>query len=290
MHEFSLKFLKCAQCGCSLDLDIFSFNEEIEEGILRCQNCKLIFPIINKVPILWNNFSNYLSSRIILGGKLFRLANNKKMKKFVKDSLANSLRSLDDRTKHEEKWAKIYQNSMRSKFYSIIKNKLKHLPKSNLVLEYGCSIGIMANHLANFHNVVFGIDRSFTAIQFAKQNNKKNLDYFVTDSSFPIFGKKKFDLILALNILELIEPEDLLNRVNTQIKKGYFVLTDPYDFDRGKNSVKKPMNEISLRKSLNTLGFSITSKTKTPSFYPWNLKISLRTSLHYKVDLIIGKK
>ena len=290
MHEFSLKFLKCAQCGYSLDLDIFNFNEEIEEGILECQNCKLTFPIINKVPILWNNFSNYLSSRIILGGKLFQLAKNKKMKKFVKNSLPNSLRSLDDRTTLEEKWVQIYQNSMHSKFYSIIKNKLKHLPKSNLVLEHGCSIGIMTNHLANFHNVVFGIDRSFTAIQFAKQHNKKNLDYFVTDSLFPIFGKKKFDLILALNILELIEPEDLLNHVNMQIKKGYFVITDPYDFDRGKNSVKKPMNEVSLRKNLNTLGFSIISETKTPSFYPWNLKIGLRTALHYKVDLIIGKK
>ena len=37
-------------------------------------------------------------------------------------------------------------------------------------------------------------------------------------------------------------------------------------------------------------GFKINTKTKNPSYIPWNLKLNPRATLNYKVDLIIGKK
>jgi len=225
-----------------------------------------------------------------LGGKLFHSVSHDKMKKFLKHSLSNSKRNTDDRTTLEERWCKIYQNSQKSKFYSIIKNKLDAMPKSKLVLEYGCSIGILGSFLANSNQNVFGIDRSFSAISIAKKTQKDNLDYFVADLMSDIFGKTKFDLILALNVLELVEPKDLLQHVSKQILKGNFVISDPYDFDRGKNSVKKPLDELVLRASLEELGFVITVKTKKPSYLTWNLKLNPRTTLNYKVDLIIAKK
>jgi 2-polyprenyl-3-methyl-5-hydroxy-6-metoxy-1,4-benzoquinol methylase len=250
----------------------------------------MIFPIIDKIPIIWDDFSEYVSSRIVLGGKLFRMATHQKMKKFLKDSLSKAHRGNDDRTELEERWSRIYQNSKNSKFYSIIKNELRQIPKSDLVLEHGCSIGLMTSFLADYNKVVFGIDRSYSAISIAKKSGKKNLDYFVSDSLSLIFGKTKFDLILALNVLELIEPLDLLNHISKQINKGFFVISDPYDFDRGKYSVKKPLDEIFLRKSLYDLGFSISNKTRKPSFHPWNLKLSSRSTLNYKVDFIVAKK
>ncbi len=164
------------------------------------------------------------------------------------------------------------------------------MSKSKLVLEYGCSIGIMGNFLANSNQNVFGIDRSFGAISIAKKIQKDNLDYFVSDLMSDIFGKTKFDLILALNVLELVEPGDLLQHISKQIPKGTFVISDPYDFDRGKNSVKKPLDELTLRASLEELGFVIDMKTKKPSYLIWNLKLNPRSTLNYKVDLIIAKK
>jgi hypothetical protein len=116
------------------------------------------------------------------------------------------------------------------------------------------------------------------------------MDYFVADSLSPIFGKIKFDLILALNILEFIEPNDLLKHVYQQISKGTFVMSDPYDFDRGKNSVKKPLNELFLRTSIEEIGFNIMTKTKKPSYLPWSLKLNSRATLNYKVDLIFAEK
>ena len=290
MHEFSLNFLRCVRCGSKLELDVFKKETEIDEGILECKKCTLCFPIIKKIPIIWDDFSKYISERMMLGGKLFNFASHDKMKKFLKHSLSISKRNTDDRTTLEERWSNIYQNSQKSKFYSIIKNELDAMPKSKLVLEYGCSIGIMTSFLANSNQNVFGIDRSFSAISVAKKTQKDNLDYFVADSISDIFGKTKFDLILALNVLELVEPKDLLEHISQQIPKGRFVISDPYDFDRGKNSVKKPLDELTLRTSLEELGFTISVKTKKSSYLTWNLKLNPRSTLNYKVDLIIAKK
>ena len=290
MHEFSLNFLRCVRCGSKLELDVFKKETEIDEGILECKKCTLCFPIIKKIPIIWDDFSKYISERMMLGGKLFNFASHDKMKKFLKHTLSISKRNTDDRTTLEERWSRIYQNSQKSKFYSIIKNELDAMPKSKLVLEYGCSIGIMTSFLANSNQNVFGIDRSFSAISIAKKTQKDNLDYFVADLMSDVFGKTKFDLILALNVLELVEPKDLLKYISQQILKGYLVISDPYDFDRGKNSVKKPLDELTLRTSLEELGFTISVKTKKPSYLTWNLKLNPRSTLNYKVDLIIAKK
>ena len=171
MHEFSLNFLRCVRCGSKLDLDILKKETEIEEGFLECKKCRSCFPIIKKIPILWDDFSKYISERIALGGKLFNSASHDKMKKYLKHSLSNCRRKMDDRASLEKRWSKIYQNSQKSKFYSIIRNELDALPKSRLVLEYGCSIGAISSFLADANQNVFGIDRSFNAISVAKKKN-----------------------------------------------------------------------------------------------------------------------
>lgn len=290
MLESSLQFLRCVRCNSELELNAFKIGQEIEEGILECKKCNLEFPVIEKIPILWDDFSKYLSSHKILGGKLYRLVQTESLKKFLKFSLSKINPVSDDRTALEERWSMIYQNSKSSKFYSSVKNNLNFIKKSNLVLEYGCSIGTMTSFLAESHKMVFGVDRSFTALRCAKKSYKNNLDYVVSDFLSPVFGNLQFDLILALNVLELVEPMDLLNHVSKQISTGYFIITDPYDFDRGANSVKKPLDETTLRMNLKNLGFKIMPKTKIPSDISWNLKLNSRATLNYKVDFVIGKK
>jgi 2-polyprenyl-3-methyl-5-hydroxy-6-metoxy-1,4-benzoquinol methylase len=148
----------------------------------------------------------------------------------------------------------------------------------------------MTSFLAKSNRMVFGVDRSFSALRIAKKLPKNNLDYIVADFLSPIFGKFQFDLVLALNVLELVEPAEFLKHVSKQIDKGYFVISDPYDFDRGSNSVKKPLDEKLLRMNLQNLDFNITPETKTPSRMPWNLKLNSRATLNYDVDLVIAKK
>lgn len=289
MKEFSLDYLRCIKCGSKLELDVYKKQREIEEGILECVKCKSLYPVIEKIPILWNDFSNYLSNRRLLGGRLVNSVSGK-MRKFLKNSLAENNKNIEDRTNLEERWTTIYQNSTSSRFYSKIKNEISQLPNSNLALEYGCSIGKITSSLADSSQTVFGVDRSFSAIKVATQNSKENLDYFVADSLSPIFGKTKFDLIVALNLLELIEPIDFLKKISSQIQKGFLLISDPYDYDRGKNSVKKPLDETTLRVNLKNLKFRIVKKTEKPSHISWNLKLNPRTTLNYKVDLVIAEK
>ena len=290
MLESTLQFLRCVGCGSELELDTFRVGEEIEEGILICKKCTLEFPIVKKIPIMWEDFAQYLLPRKVLGGKLYGLVQTDRLKELIKSSLPKISTSFDDRTLLEERWSRIYQNSESSKFYSVLKNSLDSLERSNLVVEYGCSIGTMTSFLAESNDMVFGIDRSFAAITQAKQVHKNNLDYVISDILSPVFGTSQFDLVLALNILELVEPKELLNHVSKQVSSGYFVITDPYDFDRGVSSVKKPLDETTLRVNLRNLGFEILPETQIPSNILWALNINARAVLNYKVDLVIGKK
>ena len=289
MHESSLEFLRCPKCTTKLDLDVHLQSNEIDEGFLECHNCNLLFPIIEKVPILWDDFANYLSFRHILGGRLYRLAQSKKMRSFLKENLTKNIRN-NDRSSIEERWVRIYGESKNSTFYTFMKKTLDSLPESNFVLEYGCSIGILSSYLSNSNKRVIGLDQSFLALREAKNTFKPNLDYVVADSGSNIFGKQKFDLIVALNILELVEPSELIDNISNQVSDGYFVISDPYDYDRGSNSVKNPLDAIQLREKLSNVGFTIRPDTKTPSFIPWNLKLNSRATLNYEVDLVIGQK
>ena len=126
MLESSLEFLKCVNCGSKLELDSFKQDKEIIEGILECPKCNGQYPIIEKIPILWNDFPLYLSSRKKLGGKLYQLIENSKLKKFCKSSLSNISQPHEDRTALEERWSQIYQNSKSSKFYSEIQKNLNY--------------------------------------------------------------------------------------------------------------------------------------------------------------------
>ena len=289
MHEFSLDYLACPRCNSALELNSFCAQTEIDEGFLECHVCNLSFPIINKIPIIWDNFSKYLSVRTILGKNLFQMASHEKIKNFIKTSMSYGKTNLD-RTSLEEKWTNIYRDSKRSKFYTIIKNKIARISKTSLALEYGCSIGLITKSLAKHHEIVFGIDQSYSAISFAKKSKTENLDYFVADTLSPIFGNTKFDLVIALNLLDIVEPDKLLRHVSGQISKGFFMLSTPYDFERGINSVRYPLDAVSLRAKLNDLGFSVYAGTKNPSYHNWNLKINSRCTLNYRVDFVMAKK
>ena len=91
-------------------------------------------------------------------------------------------------------------------------------------------------------------------------------------------------------MLEIVEPSFLLKIISNQISNGFIFLSDPYDYERGKNSVKNPLNENQIREILCRNKFQITKSTKKPSKINWNLKINDRTQLNYKVDIIIAKK
>ena len=291
MHEKNLNFLRCVKCSSKISLDILKSSNEVDEGFLICDNCKTEFPIIQKIPIIMDDFVNYIGKRASLGGRLHHLAKTTTMKQFIRNSLSKIKKThTDDYSLVEERWSEIYISNRDSSFYSVIKNKLSDFPSCDNVLEFGSSVGIVSSFLRKRHKNVLCVDTSFTATLYAKKKSFENLDFFVSDALNHPFGKKKFDLILALNMLEIVEPIKILETISKQIKNGYVILTDPYDYTRGKNSVKTPLYTKDVRKKLRSIGFTIAKKTNQPSYINWTLKINPRTKLVYQVDLIVGKK
>ena len=288
MWESSIEFLQCPRCGSALEMDALRLDDGISEGIMQCTGCVLQFPVVGGIPILWDDPAEYLSCRRILGGRLHRLASAPRLKEFLKGCLSGNAKPGPDRTEHEDRWAEIYQCSMDSEFYSVLKKRLESIPSSGCALEHGCSIGIMASHLAESHDVVFGVDRSFSALLHARRNRRRNLDYVAADSLSPVFGKK-FDLVVALNMLDIVEPLDLLGHISGQIACGSVVISDPYDFDRTAPPGQK-IDAAALRAELERLGFAISPDTREPSYIPWHLRISERVAMQYMADLAVGSR
>ncbi|MGI0003791.1 MAG: methyltransferase domain-containing protein [Candidatus Nitrosotenuis sp.] len=280
----------CVRCHSNLELQTLIEDGQIDEGFLHCSKCGLDFPIICKIPILWDDFTSYLSNRPSLGGELFIAAKTGKMKSFIKKTLAVIRKNPSDIGIIEKRWLGIYKTNKNSRFYSKIKSMLD-MSDSILALEHGCSIGHMTQHLAEGSNFAFGTDKSFYSIMEAKKAKQKNLDFFVADSLVQPFGKTKFSLVLALNLFELIEPKPLLRLFVSQVEiDGTLVLSDPYDFERGQRSVREPIHAHSLRNELRKQGFTISDETKKPGFTPWNLKLNDRASLNYLVDIVYASK
>ena len=82
-----------------------------------------------------------------------------------KSCLLPKSKSVGNRTFLDERRPAIYQNSRRSRFYSILRRELDYLPSSGTALEYSPSIGIMTSRLSETCNRVVGIDKSFDALR-----------------------------------------------------------------------------------------------------------------------------
>jgi len=240
------------------------------------------------IPLLLDNLSSYLSVRAKLGGEIMLIAKNTRLRSFLKENLHKIKNPQNDTTNLEKNWSSIYKRSIKSKFYSHVKNSIQKLPKCKLVLEHGCSIGHVSNELAKRSQTVFGMDQSFYAILEAKRQNLKNSDFVVANSLNPPFGNKKFDMVVALNLLDIIEPLKLLKVILNQTKR-FVLISTPYDFERGKESVKNRIDANEIRLHLRQNGFRLIQGTKQPGFIPWKLIVNDRLNLNYKADLIVAR-
>jgi hypothetical protein len=268
-------------------LKIFEEKNEIIEGLLSCIQCDRIYPIISYIPFLVEDLSLFFSIRAKLGGYLLLHAKNNVIKSIIKKSLQEIKKVGDDITDLEKNWVTIYQKSKPSAFQNKVRHIVRKLSKCDFIVEHGCSIGTMSAIMARYHGTVYGIDKSFFALLEAKKRKISNADFFLADSLSQPFGTMKFDLVVALNVLELIEPVKLLKTIQLQSKR-FAILSDPYDYERGKSSVKVRLDEKSLRIKLKQSGFKLIGNTSQPNFISWNLNVNSRLELNYKVDLILA--
>lgn len=288
-------------------------DNECIEGFLKCDRCQTLYPIVEGVPIIVKNFVKYSESRVTTFGNWLLNSKTDKMKNFLK-KFGHQItpgQAKDDRYEEMGVWFMPYRwvqydYSSDDRFLRTLKWRLKpnefydriiHTvnPKPDgIALDIGCSMGYSTLRLAKKYAYVVGTDLSFSFIKEARRrmvsSQEENVEFCVADSLHAPFNYMKFDLILALNLLELVQPTDLLSSVHWLLKPhATVVFADPYDYNDESHQSRK-VDAQAFRTMVMNAGFKLVEKTRTESYIPWIIKIYERAYLFYFVDYIIARK
>lgn len=110
--------------------------------------------------------------------------------------------------------------------YNNIINRTKtYLQSSDIVMDYGCGTGLIANEVAGSVKGLHANDISANMIRIAEKKardrNIANISYTHTTIFDERYKKGSFDAILAFHVLHLLEDEGaVLQRINELLKPG----------------------------------------------------------------------
>ena len=286
-------------------------NNECAEGFLICDICNVKYPIIEGVPIIIKDFKKYVEDRPTNYGQWFLESKSTEMRTFLKNlniktfsenityehdgPWYNSYKWLQQEDHSEDRLIKSLKwNVKPNELYNRVINSI-NTQLDGIALDLGCAMGHTTHELSKKYSFVIGIDSSFS---FIKESRKRmmeleigNIEFCVSDILNPPFNTMKFDLILALNIIELVDSTKLLSVIHNLLKPHKKVIfTDPYDYNR-KIISDKIYNSKTFRIAIEKNGFRVDeSSFKKESYIPWILKISERIYLYYFVDFIKATK
>lgn len=145
-------------------------------------------------------------------------------------------------------------------------------PTSLNILEVGCGTGGLAETLANYGDVT-GFDKSDAAIEYCKSRGLQNV--FVEDITQLNLDKykDKFDLILALDVLEHLQDDvDAMSKIKTMLKDDglFFINVPAHKFMWSEHDEalehKRRYHKLELTKKLHDSGFKILSNSYFVSF------------------------
>lgn len=127
-----------------------------------------------------------------------------------------------------EKYAKSPISDMDAYEYTLGRTR-SYLRKDDHVLEVGCGTGSTALLLADSVAHITASDLSGNMIAIARnkaqQQGVENVDFVASDMFGPAIGKETYDVVMALNLIHLLEDTPaVMKRFGTLVKPGgYFI-------------------------------------------------------------------
>lgn len=109
-------------------------------------------------------------------------------------------------------------------FAKLVARTKKHLKSSDIVMDYGCGTGVLANGIAGDVKEVHAIDISTGMIEVGKGRSKElkhtNIHFKQATIFDASFKKETFDAIVAYNILHLVDTKPVVKRIAELLKPG----------------------------------------------------------------------
>jgi len=151
----------------------------------------------------------------------------------------------------------------------------KHIRPHMYVLDFGCGTGVSTRAVAKMSNRVIGIDYSEKMIEIARKATieESKINYLATTIYDKKLNDSEYDVVLALNVLHLVEDTELtIRRIHQLLKPdGLFISVTPCLGERNfvikvlfkflaKINLLIPVNPFSiieLEKLLSTPGFTV---------------------------------
>jgi 2-polyprenyl-3-methyl-5-hydroxy-6-metoxy-1,4-benzoquinol methylase len=112
-----------------------------------------------------------------------------------------------------------------------IEKTKKYLNAGDIVLDYGCATGGTSLQVAGYVKEVHGVDISSKMIAAAERKaadrNIENVEFAKTTIFDERYQQGSFDVILAFNILHLLEDTPVvLQRINQLLKPGGLMISE----------------------------------------------------------------
>lgn len=230
MKSSLLNYLVCPSCKNSLELLVFSSDEEINEGLLTCK-CGEWFPIIGGIPrmldddlkrqLLCNNYPSFFN-------EYKHLLPEKKDRASIKSEkqVVNTAQRFGYEWKKFSKLHREYEQQ----FLEWIQPLTPSFFKGKMVLDAGCGKGRHVYLSASYGAEVIGIDLS-EAVDKAFINNKGITSAHIVQADIYRLPFKNglFDLIYSIGVLHhLPKPEAGFRNLLAYMKKGGSILAWVY--------------------------------------------------------------
>ncbi len=227
------------------------FGWEIEEGIIKCKNCNVIYPIINGIPRM---LPKYLWKELVR----FHTEFFGKYKTYFKEDFnIFGLDNLDKKKTKETFRSYSYQwqtfNEMikewKTYFLDFIHPFKEDFFKDKLCLDAGAGFGRFSYYPAEFGAEVVSMDLS-EAVQSSYKNNFKHpLCYVVQGDIYNLPFRKDFDFIYSIGVIQHLpkNEEGFVSLAKHLEKKDSKVFVWVYSKRKGLYNIVNILRPITLK-------------------------------------------
>lgn len=144
------------------------------------------------------------------------------------------------------------------KIISVLEDYFQGSLHNLILLDVGCSTGVISQKLSHRFRTVVGIDIDEPAVEFARKNSEAgNLHFAVQDSMNLGFPDEAFDVVVCAHVYEHVpDPRRLMSEINRVLKPGgicYFAAGNRLNIVEGHyklpflSVIPKPLAHLYLR-------------------------------------------